>query len=363
MANDDPDWTALPPPPRARSFTAASSEQPAPPEPDLPPSFSSPGTRGHQPAETRDAGRAEVEVGDDHDDDWPDVDDRPSLVEIDAQIALASRAVFWSKDLIRPGPGLLPLGSRAKARRTQRREIAAVARERRATLAGLLETRRQLASRSGAATAAADAEVPPMSAARRRTGLVAVMAVTCAVIGVAWWASSASSTPATRPAAASTLPAGTAATSTAATAATVTGDAPTATGGALGDPASAATAWMAAWCPFDARDAATTAPPSTSARGYMTSTSWDAFATQSTLPGAMTWESAVQDQAVATCTAPQALVSPEAPRSTTTAIVQVRADRTITDATGTQTVQQLVEQRVMVRDDGRWFVDIATVGG
>lgn len=360
MADNGADWADLPSPPRARSFTAAGSEQPATPEPNLPPSFTSPAAREEQPIESHDsASRVNDDAGDD-DDDWSSADGL-SLVEIDAQIALASRAVFWSKDLIRPGPGLSPVGGRAKARRARRREIDAVARERRATLARLLETRRQLASRSG--VTAVDAEVPPMSAARRRTGLVAVVAVTCAVIGVAWWASSNTSTTPAAPAAAPASPVVPVATSSASTVVPTAPTGASAAGDALGDPTSTAAAWMAAWCPFDARETSAAPPPATSAQRYMTSTSWDTFATQSTLPGGMTWESAVQDQAVATCTAPQALVSPEAPRSTTTAIVQVRADRTITDATGAQTVQQLVEQRVMVRNDGRWFVDIATVGG
>ena len=50
---------------------------------------------------------------------------------LDERIAAAAKALFFARDLIRPGPGVLPYGARARDRRERRRQVDATAAARR----------------------------------------------------------------------------------------------------------------------------------------------------------------------------------------------------------------------------------------
>src|SRR6478752_5107357 len=74
---------------------------------------------------------------------WPETD--PNCVPtagLDAEIAAAAKSLFFAPELLRPGPGLLPFGAKARDRRERRREVDAIAATRRTELAELLAARR-----------------------------------------------------------------------------------------------------------------------------------------------------------------------------------------------------------------------------
>ena len=73
--------------------------------------------------------------------DGADPDVEPSA-GLDAEIAAAAKSLFFAPDLIRPGPGLLPFGAKARDRRERRREVDAIAATRRTQLGELLAARR-----------------------------------------------------------------------------------------------------------------------------------------------------------------------------------------------------------------------------
>lgn len=127
----------------------------------------------------------------------------------------------------------------------------------------------------------------------------------------------------------------------------------------LSTPESAAQAWMARWCPFDSREPYGAAEQR--AQATMTELGWSEFAPRES--GRPSWDKRVAAGESAQCSAPQAEIRPEAPRSTTSAIVRITAQQVITGRDGAY-VEKLAEQRIVQRGpDGLWRIDTATKGG
>jgi len=85
--------------------------------------------------------------------------------------------------------------------------------------------------------------------------------------------------------------------------------------------------------------------------------------TSSNPAATLAYLNAVAGRQSAVCSAPVALVSPEAPRSQTGAYVIVTANRVITPEGGTPVVEQVRQTRQVLFREGRWLVDIAADAG
>jgi len=119
-------------------------------------------------------------------------------------------------------------------------------------------------------------------------------------------------------------------------------------------------AWLSRWCAYDYR--APLGAGENLAHPAMTVRAWLAFDPLTTPARAAAWAAVVAEKDTAGCTAPGAIVSPEAPRSSTGAYVIVAAQRLVTPAGGTPRVEQVRETRQVLLRDGRWLVDIAANG-
>ena len=128
----------------------------------------------------------------------------------------------------------------------------------------------------------------------------------------------------------------------------------------LGSPEAAASAWLSRWCAYDWH-----APLGTRenrAHPAMTARAWLDFDPLTAPTSAKAWAVIVGAHQSAVCSAPVALVSPEAPRSATGAYVIVTANRVITPQGGAPVVEQVRETRQVLLREGRWLVDIAANG-
>src|SRR6478752_3233504 len=104
--------------------------------------------------------------------DGADPDGKP-LAGLDAEIGAAAKSLFFAGDLIRPGPGLLPFGAKARDRRERRLEVDAIAATRRTELGERLAARRD---RRVQRSVAARRHGHPRIVAALLTGLVVAVA-------------------------------------------------------------------------------------------------------------------------------------------------------------------------------------------
>lgn len=310
--------------------------------------------------------------------------------------AAARRAVSgtFGRDLIGPGPGW-PFGRKAKQRRARRDEIEATAARRRTDLQASLFGRAD--GVSDVPRRSRPTSTTPRQRALALSGIAGVVAV---VLGVSWFATSGNDTPAAAPEPLPPAPVPSSSTvapsSTASQAPSATGGlepvepippdgvapivpppprpldpnavstvpAPQAppTAGELASPEQAAVAWMARWCAFDHRQ-----PYGTSqlrAKPVMTELGWSAFDPAGSDRGRASWEKTVAAGENGACSTPKAVISPEAPRSESTAIVIVSAERVVSGRDADPYVESLSETRIVQRDEaGQWRVDAATRGG
>jgi len=136
----------------------------------------------------------------------------------------------------------------------------------------------------------------------------------------------------------------------------------------LSTPEGAMRAWLARWCPFDYTDPVGTAERRT--QPAMTEAGWATLNPDNDTPTAdqarASLEKTVAARESGRCAEPVAAISPEAPRSNSSAIVIGTVTRVITSDAGGQApyVEQLTEVRILRRgSDGLWRVDLATTGG
>jgi len=129
----------------------------------------------------------------------------------------------------------------------------------------------------------------------------------------------------------------------------------------LGSPEAAAATWLSRWCAYDWHTPLRTRE--NQAHPAMTERAWLTFDPLTAPASAKAWAAVVAAHQSAVCSAPVALVSPEAPRSTTGAYVIVTANRVVTPEGGTPVVEQVRETRQVLLREGRWLVDIAVSAG
>ena len=129
----------------------------------------------------------------------------------------------------------------------------------------------------------------------------------------------------------------------------------------LGSPEAAASTWLSRWCAYDWRSPLGTRE--NQAHPAMTERAWLGFDPLTSPASAKAWAAIVAARQSAVCSAPVALVSPEAPRSATGAYVIVTANRVITPEGGASVVEQVRETRQVLFREGRWLVDIAADAG
>ncbi len=129
------------------------------------------------------------------------------------------------------------------------------------------------------------------------------------------------------------------------------------TAGQLGSPQAAASTWLSRWCAYDWHT--TLGTRENRAHPAMTERAWLDFDPLTAPASARAWAVIVAAHQSAVCSAPVALVSPEAPRSQSGAYVIVTANRVVTPQGGAPVVEQVRETRQMLLREGRWLVDIA----
>lgn len=280
---------------------------------------------------------------------WPAADSRiraDATEDLDTEIGAAAKALFLGGDLVRPGPGPLPFGAKARDRRVRRRDVDTLAAARRTELEKLLTARRTSRSAQGTRS---------RSGAGPRVVSILLISVVIVVAAVGWWMSAATSPTAPTVESADTASAASDPPGTGSVwviSPDVTGTIP-----AVPDsiwPEGAAASWLAAWCPVDP-----TANPDTVARlvrEAMTPAGWEQF---STTPGQLVTEGGM----AASCDEPVAQVVSRPPGDATVVVVLVSATRTVTDANGTRQFRIERRQFVVRGDGGLWRVDTAAVGG
>lgn len=279
---------------------------------------------------------------------------------LDAEITAAAWALFFSRDLVRPGPGLLPFGSKARDRTKRRREVDALAAARRADLAELLTARR---------TSRAARSHRSVRFAHPRLVAAALTAVVITISAAGWWMAQ-STTPtvpaptmvdtspaAAGPALAGSNPNGIAATPT--TVSDVTSGLDAGENWSLASPEAAAESWLAAWCPIDPNS--NPVEVRTRTRAAMTAAGWAQFTagSGSAMAGAIAG-------AIATCDPPSARIVSYPPGTEVPVVVMVWATRRVfhpgNPAAG-RSFRIDRRQYVVKGDDGLWRVDVAAVGG
>lgn len=140
------------------------------------------------------------------------------------------------------------------------------------------------------------------------------------------------------------------------------------TRGDLSTPDGAMRAWLARWCPFDYTDLFGTAERR--AQPAMTEAGWATLNPDNDTPTAdrlrASWDKTLAARESGRCAEPVAVISPEAPRADSSAIVIGAITRVITSDSSGQApyVEQLTEVRIVQRGpDGLWRVDLAATGG
>ena len=128
----------------------------------------------------------------------------------------------------------------------------------------------------------------------------------------------------------------------------------------LGSPEAAAVTWLSRWCSFDWHTPLGTRE--NQAHPAMTERAWLNFDPLTAPPVAQEWAVIVAARESAVCSAPVALISPEAPRSPTGAYVIVTAYRVLTPQGRAPVVELVRETRQVLFREGRWLVDIAANG-
>lgn len=298
------------------------------------------------------------------------------------------------RDLIGPRPGILPFGPQARARKQRHRQIEAEAQRRRAAL-------REEFDRTVATPL--PKRWRPVDRARNVTVIASLGILVFAVVAAMLWTGTRNAPEPVRPTVVmpgsstvsttgspltlhtpsrssppglSSLPAVAPIPAGGVTAITPTAPVPLAAdavdvepvptdapgAGELSTPENAAVAWLRRWCAFTWTDAPGTAERR--AQPAMTAAAWSLFDPARSERALASWQRTVAAQESGRCSAPRAMVSPEAPRSPRSAIVLVTADRVVTSATGATYVEQVRETRIVLReDDTLWRVDTATEGG
>lgn len=317
-------------------------------------------------------------------------DEAPGAVLRQAGSALVGR------DLIGPRPGILPFGPKARARKQRHQQIEDEAQRRRTALRAELD--------HALTTTPLPTRWRPVDRARNATVIAALGVVVFGVVAALWWtgtqhapeptttppaavpgSSTASTTGSPRtlhtptgssPTPSSSLPAVAPIPAGGVTAITPTARTPLAAdsvdldpvpaqapdAGELATPENAAVAWLRRWCAFTWTDAPGTAERR--AQPAMTGAAWTLFDPGRSERALASWQRTVAAQETGRCSAPRAIVSPEAPRSPRSAIVLVTADRVVTGSNGAVYVEQVRETRIVLReDDSLWRVDTATEGG
>lgn len=306
------------------------------------------------------------------------------------EVARAAGAAFVSRDLLGTRPGLWPLGRRARARRERNREITEEARRRRGQFRAAFE--------SGATQASRPARWRPVERRANAAVIASLSGVVLGVFALSVWFSGRAPAPHPQPAATGAavassapvppstapptpgagvslpglppIPPGGVApirppTSTTVNPASVRlADRPTgeATAAELSSPEGAVGAWLARWCPYSSTEAFGAAEQR--ARSAMTAAGWAAFDPAGNDRAQRSWRTIVTERQTARCSAPTALISPEAPRSAVSAIVIGQIQRVVTAGDGARWVDTLTGTRIVLRGaDGLWRVDTATTGG
>jgi hypothetical protein len=307
------------------------------------------------------------------------------------EIARAAREAFLGADLIRSGPTLWPFGQRARTRRERNQQVIEQARLRRAQFRQAFD--------APPAAAPRPARRRPIGRRTNRIVIAGLAGLALAVAAAAVWLGRPEPRPVTQPAPASSTTSPLALSSTTATtpgstsgSAAVPAQPPIPSGGVapitprphptvnpstvvvvdppVGDPTpnelatpeSAVRAWLARKCPFDYRQPVGTAERQ--ARPAMTDAGWNTVDPSDDARVRASWDRTVAARESGRCAAPTALVSPEAPRSPTTAIVIGAATRLVTPEGGQPYVEHLTEVRLVRRGtDGLWRVDLPTEGG
>jgi hypothetical protein len=312
------------------------------------------------------------------------------------EIARAARAAFLGTDLIQSGPTLWPFGQRARTRRDRNRRAAHDARRRRAAFQQAFEAPRQDPSPR-------PSRPRPVDRRTHRIVIAALAGLAVAVLAAAvWLGGSPDSHPSTQPA---PLPAATTTTSpvpvtsepaplspSPSGTAAVPPQPPIPSGGVtpitprpqttvnprsvvvvdppagdptpteLATPDGTLRAWLARLCPFDYHAPFGTAERR--ARPAMTDTGWTILDPAQNPGARASWDRTVAARESGRCAQPTALVSPEAPRTPTTAIVIGAVTRVVTPDGGQPYVEQLSEVRIVRQGaDQLWRVDLPTEGG
>jgi hypothetical protein len=273
---------------------------------------------------------------------------------LDAEIGAAAKSLFFAPDLIRPGPGLLPFGAKARDRRERRREVDTIAATRRTQLAELLAARRnRRADKADSATHHGH----PRTVAALLTALVIAVAAAGSLMSLTTTTAAPSQEPADPGSAATDLPTYESDPTTLVTAAEPAPQRSSAVD--LGTPETAAVSWLAAWCPIDPQRS----PEALAAgiRAVMTTEGWAQF---TATPGQTPADPA--PGATVSCDRPTARVVFRPPGNDTTVVVLVAATRTITGPDNVSTTRRfrIERRRYVVRGvDGLWRVDVPAVGG
>jgi hypothetical protein len=130
----------------------------------------------------------------------------------------------------------------------------------------------------------------------------------------------------------------------------------------LATPEGALRAWLARLCPCDYRQPFGTAERR--ARLAMTDTGWTILDPAENPGARASWDQTVAARESGRCAQPTALVSPEAPRTPSTAIVIGAVTRVVTPDGGQPYAEQLFEVWIVRQSpDGLWRVHLPTEGG
>jgi hypothetical protein len=134
---------------------------------------------------------------------------------------------------------------------------------------------------------------------------------------------------------------------------------PTAT--ELSTPTSAVATWASRWCPFTYTEALGAAE--TRSQPAMTPAGWSSFDPRTDPVSVGAWAGVTAAGLTGICSAPAAVISPEAPSSTTAAYVTVTLTRLVISTTGPTTVETVTDTRLVLFVDGRWLVDTPARAG
>jgi hypothetical protein len=129
----------------------------------------------------------------------------------------------------------------------------------------------------------------------------------------------------------------------------------------LSTPTAAVVAWATRWCPFTYTEALGAAE--TRSQPAMTPAGWSSFDPRTDPVSVGAWAGVTAAGLTGTCSAPAAVISPEAPSSAVAAYVTVTLTRVVTSTTGPTTVETVTDTRLILLVDGRWLVDTPARAG